>query len=82
MANLGYVQVTRRCNQQCRFCSNPEIEVDVDLTTGRAQIDELVAGGYHGVIFTGGEHTLSDQLPALVAYARDSGSLSSSRQRR
>ena len=23
MANIGYMQVVRHCNQYCRFCSNP-----------------------------------------------------------
>ncbi len=73
MANLGYVQVTRRCNQCCRFCSNPEREVDLDVAAGRAQIDELADAGYDGVILTGGEPTLSEHLPALLAHARDRG---------
>lgn len=73
MANLGYVQVTRRCNQCCRFCSNPEREVDLDLDAGRAQVDELAAAGYDGVIFTGGEPTLCQDLPALIAHARHRG---------
>jgi len=73
MANLGYIQVTRRCNQCCRFCSNPERAVDLDLDAGRAQVEELADAGYDGVIFTGGEPTLSEHLPALLAHARDRG---------
>lgn len=71
MANLGYIQVTRRCNQCCRFCSNPPIERDIGLEDGRRLIDELSDQGYAGVIFTGGEPTLSEHLPALVRYARE-----------
>lgn len=73
MANLGYIQVTRRCNQHCRFCSNPPIERDIGLEQGKTLVDELVEQGYDGVIFTGGEPTLSDDLPALIAYARSRG---------
>lgn len=73
MANIGYIQVTRRCNQCCRFCSNPPIERDLDLGQGRDLIDKLASEGYQGVIFTGGEPTLSDHLASLVTHARDRG---------
>jgi len=73
MANLGYVQVTRRCNQRCLFCSNPRIEVDLDPGHGRRLIDRFAADGYDGVILTGGEPTLWSGLPDLIRYARDRG---------
>ena len=73
MANLGYIQVTRRCNQRCRFCSNPPIERDIGLEDGRRLVDELAEQGYDGVIFTGGEPTLSEHLPALLRHARQRG---------
>ena len=73
MANLGYIQVTRRCNQQCLFCSNPEMAIDIELDDARGLIDRFVEDGYHGVILTGGEPTLWDDLPRLVEYARDQG---------
>ncbi len=69
MALLGYIQVTRRCNQTCRFCSNPPIEVDLTLEQGRRLVDDLVRRGYDGVIFTGGEPTLSPILAELIRYA-------------
>ncbi len=73
MANLGYVQVTRRCNQKCLFCSNPEIQVDIDPSEGRRLMEGLVRAGYDGVIFTGGEPTLSPHLPDLVSMALGMG---------
>ncbi len=73
MANLGYIQVTRRCNQHCLFCSNPPIERDITLEEGRLLVDRLAGDGYEGVIFTGGEPTLSPILPDLVRYARAKG---------
>ncbi|MFH1437031.1 MAG: radical SAM protein [Pseudomonadota bacterium] len=69
MARLGYIQVSRRCNQQCRFCSNPPMEVDLAERQGRKLVDDLVNRGYDGVIFTGGEPTLSPLLPAFIRYA-------------
>ena len=69
MANLGYVQVTRACNQTCRFCSNPPSGLELDLDEARRRVDGLAAQRYDGVILTGGEPTLVPWLPALVAHA-------------
>lgn len=69
MANLGYVQVTRRCNQACRFCSNPPSGKEVTFAEACAKVDDLCAREYHGVIFTGGEPTLVPWLRELVSHA-------------
>ena len=73
MANLGYLQLTRGCLQNCRFCSNPPTGVDLDEAEMRRQIDGLVALGYDGVILTGGEPTLSSMLFPALRYARERG---------
>ncbi len=73
MANIGYMQVVRHCNQYCRFCSNPETEYVLDLETARAEVDDFVRRGYFGVILTGGEPTLSDVLPEIARYATQRG---------
>ncbi len=73
MANLGYMQVVRHCNQYCRFCSNPETEYMLDLMTARRQIDDFAARGYHGVILTGGEPSLSPHIPEIARYAAQKG---------
>ncbi|MEW6203383.1 MAG: radical SAM protein [bacterium] len=70
MANIGYIQVTRLCNQHCRFCSNPEREATINLDSAKEQIDSLVGQEYFGVIFTGGEPTLNDILPDIIAYGK------------
>lgn len=69
MANLGYVQVTRRCNQLCRFCSNPPSGRDIGLEDACRRIDDLAARGYEGVILTGGEPTIVPWLPAAIRHA-------------
>lgn len=69
MANLGYIQVVRRCNQRCRFCSNPVNERELTLAAGKRLIDAYRRRGYDGVILTGGEPTLYERLPELIAYA-------------
>jgi len=73
MANLGYIQVTRLCNQKCRFCSNPEREATLTLEQAEKLVDDFVERGYHGVILTGGEPTMHPQLDEIIAYAHRQG---------
>ncbi len=73
MANIGYIQVTRRCNQKCRFCSNPEIEKDLSFDRAKEQIDEFARLKYRGIILTGGEPTLLDELDRIVEYGIGKG---------
>ncbi len=73
MANLGYVQVTRRCNQLCRFCSNPPSGLEIDVDEACRRIDDLADRGYDGVILTGGEPTLVPWLGGAVHHAAQRG---------
>lgn len=73
MANLGYLQLTRGCLQDCRFCSNPPSGIGSSPEQLRATIDELVELGYDGVILTGGEPTLSPLLFPALEYATERG---------
>lgn len=73
MANIGYMQLVRHCNQYCRFCSNPETPYVLDLETARREIDDFAARGYFGVILTGGEPSLSPLVPEITRYAVERG---------
>ena len=73
MANLGYIQVTRLCNQKCIFCSNPEMDREADLDLVREEVDDFVDRDYDGVIIIGGEPTLFVQLPELISYVLEKG---------
>jgi MoaA/NifB/PqqE/SkfB family radical SAM enzyme len=73
MANLGYLQLTRGCLQNCRFCSNPPTGVELDEAGVREEIDRLIGFGYDGVILTGGEPSLSPLLLPALRYAREKG---------
>lgn len=71
MANLGYIQITRECNQECKFCSNPPSGMkSVRLRSAKKKIDSFISLGYKGVILTGGEPTLSPYLPDIISYCR------------
>lgn len=73
MANLGYIQVTRECNQRCLFCSNPPSGESATLGELKSKVDDLAARGCDGIILTGGEPTLFPELPALVAHVTARG---------
>lgn len=73
MANIGYMQVVRHCNQYCRFCSNPESEYMLDPGTARRMIDDFVRRGYFGIILTGGEPSLSPHIEEITRYAVANG---------
>jgi MoaA/NifB/PqqE/SkfB family radical SAM enzyme len=73
MANIGYMQLVRHCNQYCRFCSNPETPYVLDLDTAKREVDDFAARGYFGVILTGGEPSLSPIVPDVTRHAVERG---------
>jgi len=73
MAGVAYLQVTRECNQNCRFCSNPENQETLDYRDALSFIQGFRARGCHGVIFTGGEPTLFPKLAQLIRDAHKAG---------
>lgn len=73
MAELAYLQVARVCNQTCLFCSNPANGRVISWEEAVERLDGFAAQGAAGVILTGGEPTLFERLPELVAYARAKG---------
>ena len=73
MANLGYIQVSRSCNQSCRFCSNPPSDAVQTLEAAQEQVDLLLERGYDGVILTGGEPTLCEFLVEIIRHAAERG---------
>jgi MoaA/NifB/PqqE/SkfB family radical SAM enzyme len=73
VANIGYMQLVRHCNQYCRFCSNPATGWMLDLETAKREIDDFKERGYFGVILTGGEPSLSEIVPDVTRYAMDAG---------
>lgn len=71
MADLGYIQVTRFCNQECRFCSNPVLNKSIPLVKARRYIDIYKEKRYAGVLLTGGEPTLHPALNEMIRYAQE-----------
>lgn len=73
MANIGYIQVNRHCNNGCHFCSNPSNGKSISYEKGKLIIDDFVSRAYGGIIFTGGEPTLSPNLSRWIAYSKSVG---------
>lgn len=70
MANLAYIQITRKCNQECRFCSNPPNTRSISLRQIKNLMDSYIKKRYAGVVFSGGEPTLNPYLKELIEYSR------------
>lgn len=70
MADFGYIQIVRVCNQHCIFCSNPSNGSKLSLGEIIKLIDTYHGQNLAGVIFTGGEPTMHEQLPKLIRYCR------------
>ena len=67
--------ITYRCNNDCAHCYNARSRNYPELTTAewKSVIDKLWEVRIPHVVFTGGEPTLRDDLPELVAYADQKG---------
>src|SRR5947207_8661360 len=73
LANIGYIQVVRHCNHFCGFCSNPTTPYTHTFESMKVLVDDLVRRGYFGVILTGGEPSLHEELPRIARYASEQG---------
>jgi len=74
MSNLAYIQVVRKCNQSCLFCSNPENDRILELEQAQSQIERLSRQEkMDGVILTGGEPTLHPRLAEIVQMVNSHG---------
>lgn len=69
--------LTYRCNNDCAHCYNVSTRDDPELTTGqwKAILDQLWQVGIPHIVFTGGEPTLRDDLPELIAHAQANGQI-------
>ena len=67
--------LTYRCQNRCSHCYNePSREVqELDTAAWRKVLDACERAGIPHVVFTGGEPTLREDLPELVAYAEELG---------
>ncbi len=68
------LEVTNRCNMQCRFCfADAYPEEDAGTEQVKEWIKDIAERGLTFLQLSGGEPTLRDDLPELVAYAKENG---------
>ncbi len=69
--------LTYRCNNECAHCYNARPRSYPELSTEewKAIIDRLWQIGIPHIVFTGGEPTLRNDLPELVAHAEKTGQI-------
>jgi len=69
--------VTYRCNNDCAHCYNARERNFPELNTEQwfKIIDQLWALGVPHIVFTGGEATLRNDLPELIAHAESNGQI-------
>jgi radical SAM protein with 4Fe4S-binding SPASM domain len=69
--------VTYRCNNDCAHCYNarPRNYPELDTAQWKKVIKIAWNQGIPHIIFTGGEATLRDDLPELIAFAQEQGQI-------
>ena len=68
------LEITDRCNMNCTFCfAEPDGKADPPLEEVERWIDDLTDPGNTLLQLSGGEPTVRDDLPAIVAYAKRAG---------
>lgn len=68
------LEITARCNMNCTFCfAEPDGAQDPSLDTVKRWINDLTEPGKTLLQLSGGEPTVRDDLPEIVAYAKQVG---------
>ena len=67
----GYLQITRKCNNECIFCSNPQFEKELTIKEAKKKIDDFK--DIKTVIITGGEPTIYPYLSNIIKYILEKG---------
>ena len=74
----GYVitKINNKCNSLCNFCAddwNVRNKPDPSFEDIKEQLDNGIKQGFHKLIITGGEPTISPNLFKVIDYAREIG---------
>ena len=69
--SAAYLQLTRKCNNKCVFCSNPQFEQEPSWNDLKKQVLGFKSQGINEIILTGGEPTLSEYLFDLIKLIKE-----------
>lgn len=69
----AYIQVSKDCNQDCVFCTQPKEKISYTYEETINLIDSFRAKGATSVVYTGGEPTLVPFLDKLITYVDSFG---------
>lgn len=67
------MQITRECNNECIFCSNPQFEKDYGIEEAKKTALRLKREGVTEIFLSGGEPTLSKFLFEMIYYLKKIG---------
>ncbi len=70
---IAYLQVTRNCNNDCVFCSNPKFEKDHSIEYIKKLIEEYKKDGITELFITGGEPTIHPGIFDIIASVKNAG---------
>lgn len=65
---LGRLEISRKCNQNCLFCSAPPTEEERSFEEIKQKIMELKDLGINDIMLTGGEPTLRKDLLDIISF--------------
>jgi MoaA/NifB/PqqE/SkfB family radical SAM enzyme len=68
MQKTAYLQLHRICDQDCIFCAQPTNGKYLNFSQISDQIDYYILQGYTGIIFSGGEPTMSPYYFDTIDY--------------
>ena len=67
----AYLQVTRKCNNKCIFCSNPQFEQESSLDDLKKEVLKFNSEGITEILLSGGEPTISENLSSLIRFIKE-----------
>lgn len=67
------MQITRECNNECIFCSNPQFKKDFTLGEAKKLALKLKEDGVTEVFLSGGEPTIAKLLLDIISYLKEIG---------
>jgi radical SAM protein with 4Fe4S-binding SPASM domain len=70
------IALTYKCQNKCIHCYNePRAMKELNTTDWKRAIDRMLEVGIPHIVFTGGEPTLRDDLPELIAHSEANGQI-------